>query len=242
MRSRIKRLGACFLLTPILLAAADLPYYSVLSEDQGAWPAILSSIGLQKQPAALAHIFVARTGAPASPQWNSRVDRGGILIVEGESSLSEMFGFRRGTENVRVNSLTDSHSPKLPICMGEGLGTAGFHGAGRGAYFRPRTLVGCAAVCRAEAGPGSRTVDSGSPGGARLRALSVSAGSAARSRHGDAVSLVPPVGPSSILPTGRASIWITLRCGGASQASRRCTWPHGISMSRTPSATDIWLR
>ena len=42
--------------------AADLPYFSVLSDDAGAWPDILSSIGLQRQPAGLARIFVARSG------------------------------------------------------------------------------------------------------------------------------------------------------------------------------------
>jgi len=48
-------------------------------------------------------------------EWNSRVDKGAILILEGESSLADMFGFRRGKENVRVNSLTDVHRPKLAI-------------------------------------------------------------------------------------------------------------------------------
>src|ERR1022692_208787 len=48
---------ACF---PISLAAASLPYFSVLSEDAGAWPDILSSIGLERQPAGLSRIFVDR--------------------------------------------------------------------------------------------------------------------------------------------------------------------------------------
>ena len=86
--------------------AADLPYFSVLSDDAGAWPEILSSVGLQRQPAGLARIFVARTGAPASAEWNGRVEKGAILILEGESSLADLFGFRRGKQNVRVNSLT----------------------------------------------------------------------------------------------------------------------------------------
>jgi len=101
--------------------AADLPYFSVLSDDAGAWPEILSSIGLQRQPAGLARIFVARTGAPASVEWNGRVEKGAILILEGESSLADMFGFRRGKQNVRVNSLTDVHRPKLSIVWENGL-------------------------------------------------------------------------------------------------------------------------
>jgi len=41
--------------------------------------------------------------------------------VEGESSLAEMFGFRRGKDNVRVSSLVDVHLPKLPIIWEKGL-------------------------------------------------------------------------------------------------------------------------
>jgi len=98
-----------------VMGAGELPYFSVLSEDKGAWPDILGSIGLQAKPANVAHIFVARAGSVASVEWNARVENGAILILEGESSLAEMFGFRPGTENARVGSLTDVHAPKLPI-------------------------------------------------------------------------------------------------------------------------------
>ncbi len=101
--------------------AADKPYFSVLSEDAGAWPEILSSIGLQRQPAAAARIFVARSGAAASTEWMGRTEKGAILILEGQSSLAEVFGFRPGLENVRVASLTDVHQPKLSIVWEKGL-------------------------------------------------------------------------------------------------------------------------
>ena len=116
---------AVFLLGLLLLVpklhAAALPYFSVLSEDAGAWPDILSSIGLQRHAASAAHIFVARTGASASVEWPARVDQGAILILEGESSLAEMFGFKRGKDSVRVTSLADVHSPKLAIVWEKGL-------------------------------------------------------------------------------------------------------------------------
>src|SRR5579883_455729 len=114
MRSRIST-AAVLVLSSSILPAAPLPFYSILSDDAGAWPAILSSIGLQREPAALANIFVARAGAPASSDWSGRVDRGAILILEGESSLANLFGFRRGTANVKVGSLRDVHCPRLPI-------------------------------------------------------------------------------------------------------------------------------
>src|SRR5579872_2599195 len=120
MREVVSRL-ILFLLISLAAAAAELPYFAVLSDDAGAWPEILSSVGLQRQPAGVARIFVARTGAPASIEWNARVANGAILILEGESSLAEMFGFRRTTSNARVQSLTDVHRPKLPIVWERGL-------------------------------------------------------------------------------------------------------------------------
>jgi hypothetical protein len=101
--------------------AADLPYFSVLGEDLGAWPEILSSIGFERRPAAVSRVFVARAGSPASPEWPARVERGAVLILEGESSLAGLFGFRRGTENVKVASLIDVHRPGMPIIWEKGL-------------------------------------------------------------------------------------------------------------------------
>ncbi len=116
------RLLASFVLFAGLAGAADLPYFSVLSEDAGAWPEILGSIGFQRQPAGVSRIFVARTGASASVEWPTRVEHGAILILEGESSLADLFGFRRGPgDPVRVQSLTDVHRPALPIVWEKGL-------------------------------------------------------------------------------------------------------------------------
>ena len=109
------------ILCPLTANASSLPYFSVLSDDPGAWPAILSSIGLQRQPASASHVFVARTGAPASTEWNARVSNGAILILEGESSLAEMFGFHRTSENAKITSLTDLRNPSLPIVWEKGL-------------------------------------------------------------------------------------------------------------------------
>jgi hypothetical protein len=105
----------------VAAAAADLPYFCVLSSDVGAWPAVLGSVGLQQRPAGEARVFVARTGANASAEWPGRVERGAILILEGESSLAEMFGFRRTADNVRVNSLADVHQPGMPLVWEKGL-------------------------------------------------------------------------------------------------------------------------
>jgi hypothetical protein len=125
-RYQLGRVLQAFTLAALLAAgarAADLPYFSVLAEDAGAWPQILSSIGLEQKPAGLAHIFVARAGANASTEWLGRVERGDILILEGESSLADLFGFRRLKERdaVAVHSLIDMRQPTLPIIWEKGL-------------------------------------------------------------------------------------------------------------------------
>jgi hypothetical protein len=117
----MRRLVSLLWLAAGISAAGDLPYFNVLSEDAGAWPEILSSIGLQAGPAGVARIFVARSGAAASTEWRARVEKGDFLILEGESSLSEMFGFSPGRENVKVNSLTDVHEPRLALVWEHGL-------------------------------------------------------------------------------------------------------------------------
>ncbi len=117
-----------FLLLSLPLSAADLPFFSVLSEDVGAWPRILSSIGLQPRPAGLARIFVARSGASGSVEWPARVEHGAILILEGESSLADTFGFRRLNQDpVMVQSLTDVHRPNLPVIWEKGLELPVYH-------------------------------------------------------------------------------------------------------------------
>jgi hypothetical protein len=117
------RLLVSLALAALCARAAESPYFAVLSDDLGAWPAILSSIGLEQRPAGVARIFVARAGASASPEWAGRVEKGAILILEGESSLADSFGFRRaaGKENTKVTSLADIHRPELRIVWGMGL-------------------------------------------------------------------------------------------------------------------------
>jgi hypothetical protein len=118
MRSLISWLIAC---ASAAAAGGSLPYFAVLSNEPGPWPRILSSIGLQSQPSGTAQVFVVRAGAAASVEWKARVNNGAILILEGESSLAEMFGFQRTTQNVLVSSLTDIHQPQLSIVWEQSL-------------------------------------------------------------------------------------------------------------------------
>jgi len=108
-------------LPPLQAQSAPSPYFNVLSADASSWPLLLSSIGLQPRSAEAAHVLVARSGAPASPDAISRVDRGSLLILEGESPLAAFYGFHAGGKKVQVASLTDVHNPSNPIIWEKGL-------------------------------------------------------------------------------------------------------------------------
>jgi hypothetical protein len=110
-----------FVVTAAIAHAAPIPTFAVLSDDKGGWPLILESVGFLPQPAANARIFVLRAGSAGSTEWPARVENGAYLILEGESSTAESFGFRPSKDNVRVASLEDVHLPKLSIVWEKGL-------------------------------------------------------------------------------------------------------------------------
>src|SRR6266446_4637363 len=90
-------------------------HFSVIGADAGAWPQILSSIGFVRQDSDLACVFVLRGATAASQEWTGRVERGAIVILEGESPAAESFGFQGGKERVHVGSIVDARRPALPI-------------------------------------------------------------------------------------------------------------------------------
>ncbi len=115
------RLAACgrlaiglLVLIQCLSASPTLSFH-ILGDNPGSWRSILTSIGLRENSAA--DLIVIPTGAQASIQdCQSRVDRGAILIMEGQSPLAESFGFRPTTKpHIIVNSVEDVRAPKLHI-------------------------------------------------------------------------------------------------------------------------------
>jgi hypothetical protein len=112
------RLPVSIFLPAVLLAvtasAADLPYFSVLSEDAGAWPEILSPLACNaNRPASRA--FVARAALLPGRAAAARVEKGAILILRA-NPLGRAFGFSpHQGECPRVGSLTDIHRPGLAI-------------------------------------------------------------------------------------------------------------------------------
>ena len=88
-----------------------------MGDDRGSWPAILSSVGLLDGTLADAAVVVAPAGSKAdAAEWSARVEKGTIVIVEGESSLASAFGFKpTGKPHVMARSEEDARTPKLRI-------------------------------------------------------------------------------------------------------------------------------
>ena len=107
-----------FAVSPVCAAPGT---FTVMSEDTGPWPQILSSAGFKAGPAALSEVFVMRAGSAASPEWKQRVETGVFLVLEGESPLAEMFGFRATKDFVRVGSVEDRRRPKLRMIWQKSL-------------------------------------------------------------------------------------------------------------------------
>ncbi|MDQ6663351.1 MAG: hypothetical protein M3Z23_03050 [Acidobacteriota bacterium] len=102
----------------LLLSPAAFPAgFSLITPDPGSWPEILSSIGFSPQPAAAATLYVGRSGSPASPHWQPKLDAGAFLILEGESPLAASFGIHPTKQTYRLAALQDVHRPNLPIIL-----------------------------------------------------------------------------------------------------------------------------
>src|SRR6266404_3095134 len=95
-----------------MLAGGTFSFH-VMGDDAGAWPAALSSVGLVGNASAGAGVVVAPAGtsAPIS-EWAARIERGTILVLEGESPLGAGFGFRPSAKpHVVVRSVEDLRAP-----------------------------------------------------------------------------------------------------------------------------------
>src|SRR5690349_14375061 len=85
--------------------------------DASPWQEILSSLGFMKDGG---RVVVTPSGT--SSDWTARVERGTILILEGESPLAAAFGFRPSSApHVTVRSVEDLRAPKLRIIWEKAL-------------------------------------------------------------------------------------------------------------------------
>jgi len=133
MHFHTKCLWAGFVLLCIAASLRAGPRYSygvIGADPQGkdrGWSEMLSSIGLCPGDVADADVVVALHGAdvPAA-EWAARVERGTILILEGDSPLAQVFGFRpsaapNATGHLTVRSVEDLREPGLRIVWEKAL-------------------------------------------------------------------------------------------------------------------------
>ena len=125
------RTGGPALLALVLcstLSAAPRFSFHVLGDEPGSWPEILSSIGLTNGATGAASVVVAPRGVEApADEWMERVDRGAMLIVEGDSALAAAFGFKPGAKpKISVVSVEDLRAPELRIVWAKPVDLAVF--------------------------------------------------------------------------------------------------------------------
>src|SRR5271165_3263704 len=113
--ARAGRRLASALIAGSLASAASFSYH-VAGDEPGSWPQILQSIGFTTGTGGPTNLFVVRSGAPAAPaQWIERLEKGSLIVLEGESELASALGFKATSKHVIVRSIVDTHAPKLPI-------------------------------------------------------------------------------------------------------------------------------
>ncbi|HVW09257.1 MAG TPA: hypothetical protein VHC90_11785 [Bryobacteraceae bacterium] len=116
------RLLASLIVFAAAVQAASVLHYSIAGDDPGSWPRIFASVGFTAGAGLPAHVFVVRSGAPASVQeLVPEVKRGGFLILEGESDLAASLGFRPTAQRIVVRSMVDRRAPELQIVWEKAL-------------------------------------------------------------------------------------------------------------------------
>jgi hypothetical protein len=95
--------------------------FRVLGGDPQPWARILKSVGFAERTSGEAQIVVLRTGGQLPASVLQGVERGGLLVLEGESPAAEMIGFRPTKTRVRIASVEDVHNPQLRIVWEKAL-------------------------------------------------------------------------------------------------------------------------
>lgn len=98
--------------------------FQISGADRAPWAEALESIGLTEARQGTADVVVL--GAGASGDYRARVERGTILILEGDSPVAASFGIHAGAKQVSIRSITDARAPKLGIVWEQAVTAARF--------------------------------------------------------------------------------------------------------------------
>jgi hypothetical protein len=90
--------------------------FHVAGDDPGPWPAILQSIGMTSGANGVANVIVLPAGTPvATANWRPVVDRGAIVILEGNSEFAASLGILPTDKKVQTRQIRDIHDESLSI-------------------------------------------------------------------------------------------------------------------------------
>ena len=109
------------LLAILMSAGAATLSFQIVGDDAGAWPQLLSSIGLTEGPATKSVVVVPDGATAPDVNWKQRVEDGTILVLVGDSALARSFGFRPTEARVTVRSVDDTRAPKVHIVWEKAL-------------------------------------------------------------------------------------------------------------------------
>src|SRR5579862_9482098 len=140
--------------------------FHVMGEDAGSWPAVLSSVGLVPSAAATAGVVVVPRGSdPPASDWAPKVERGTILVLEGESRLAEAFGFHSsGKPHILARSVEDVQAPKLRVIWEKPLEVPAFEIPKEARVFAKERWQGVPLIAGLRRGSGAVLWIAGSPG------------------------------------------------------------------------------
>ncbi len=101
----------------VAVAAYAYTYsFHVAGDDPGPWPNILSAVGIATGAYGPTNLFIVREGAPGTArQWVDKVEKGAVVVLEGESEIAEALGIHVSKRRVTVRSIVDNRAPKLSI-------------------------------------------------------------------------------------------------------------------------------
>jgi hypothetical protein len=125
------RLLASVFLTCLALSAEPRLTFHIVNNvagndagsDAGSWPELLSSLGLTADVSDNASLAIATHAADLPiAEWTSRMDRGAILVLEGDSPIAQALGFKPSSAAlVPTRSVEDLRDPELRIVWEKSL-------------------------------------------------------------------------------------------------------------------------
>lgn len=124
------------------------------------WGQVLASVNL----AGDSRIHIAGANEAVTPDWGQKIERGSVLILEGESRLGISLGFRPSKQTVVVSSMRDMHEPSVRIVLEKPLELSRWNIPSGSIVFTAERWTGAPMVAGYRSGKGAVLWSAISPG------------------------------------------------------------------------------